>query len=910
MAQAVPAYAKPQTRSALRRYPVALALVVGLILSLIAFVFIRNRQARLVQLEFQQQAGDYAIAVRRNMDDHLGVLESIGRFYSASQSVERNEFQAFVQAALGRQPDIQALYWVPRVPLAQRSVYESVAAQDGLTDFAIVEWNEQGERVRVPPRNEYYPLFYIEPLVGNTRHLGQDLASNPDLRLAMVEARDGGHPAAARLKTAPDGSAGGHNILVLMPVYLDASLATGPEAGTRPNPGSGPPPPPDPALVAERRRSLTGFAAVALQVDTIALAALRAQNGPPMRATLLSLPPRPPGGIPDTAGDPLAILPPPQPARAYTPLTRAARPPDAATASAGARSDIQFSAQAAPPTPSDFNWEVVLDVAGLQWSLRFDAPPGYLSAFQVWAPWGVLAVSMWITALVASYLRILFDRTTQVEREVEARTVELSLANTELQEREAQSRSFTEYLSALQETTLGLVTHLELTDLLQTIVSRAADLLGTAHGYVYLVEPGGKVMTMKVGIGIHSPFVGSQLKPGEGLGGQVWRTGQPMTVTDYRTWPGRLTDARSEQIQVMVAEPLKSGAEVVGVIAVSYAEEGRTVSAGEVSILHRFAQLASVALDNARLYTTLQQELAERTQAQAALEQAKEAAVAANRAKSTFLANMSHELRTPLNAIIGYSEMLLEEVADSGRDDLTADLEKIGAAGRHLLSLISDILDLSKIEAGKVELHLERIDVAHLVQEVTTTVQPLMQKNANTFQVVAGDGTGEAGAEWGVLYADLVKVRQVLLNLLSNAAKFTERGAVTLTVSRTRAATTQPGGATDGASLGAEVNPPPEWLIFSVRDTGIGISPEHMDRLFHAFTQADASTTRKYGGTGLGLAISYHFCQLMGGSIDVESAPGRGSIFTVYLPAQVTLLKPSPGKVRVDGLNTDGTSDF
>ena len=233
MAQAVSTYAKPQARSALRRYPVALALVVGLVLSLIAFVFIRNRQARLVQLEFQQQAGDYAIAVRRNMDDHLGVLESIGRFYSASQSVERNEFQAFVQAALRRQPDIQALYWAPRVPLAQRSVYESVAAQDGLTDFAILEWNEQGQRVRVTPRNEYYPLFYVEPLVDNTRHLGQDLASNPDTREAMAAARDGGHPAAVRLRTGPDGTEGAHNILVLMPVYLDASLATGPELPER-----------------------------------------------------------------------------------------------------------------------------------------------------------------------------------------------------------------------------------------------------------------------------------------------------------------------------------------------------------------------------------------------------------------------------------------------------------------------------------------------------------------------------------------------------------------------------------------------------------------------------------------------------------------------------------------------------
>ncbi|MCW5848792.1 MAG: GAF domain-containing sensor histidine kinase [Anaerolineae bacterium] len=554
----------------------------------------------------------------------------------------------------------------------------------------------------------------------------------------------------------------------------------------------------------------------------------------------------------------------------------------------------------------------MLEVAGLQWSLRFDAPSDYLSGLQVWAPWGVLAIGVWITALTASYLRMLFDRTAQVEREVEARTVELSLANLELQEREAQARSSTEYLSALQETTLGLVSRLELKDLLETIVVRAADLLGTSHGYVYLVKPGTEEMIMQVGVGIHSPFVGSPLKPGEGLGGQIWLTNQPLIVNDYRNWPARLTDSRSESIQAMMGEPLRSGAEVVGVIAVSYVEEGRTISPSQAAILHRFAQLASVALDNARLYTALQQELAERSQAQAELERAKEAAVAANRAKSTFLANMSHELRTPLNAIIGYSEMLLEEVADSGRDDFTDDLEKIGSAGRHLLSLISDILDLSKIEAGKVELHLEPIDVAHLVQEVTTTVQPLMARNANTFQVVTDGELAVPGPELGIMYADLTKVRQVLLNLLSNAAKFTAHGTVTLMISRVQSAA-PPGLVATALGEGQQpaVSPGPvDWMIFSVRDTGIGISPEHMGRLFHAFTQADASTTRKYGGTGLGLAISYHFCQLMGGSIDVESAPGRGAIFTVHLPAQVAMPQLSSAKVRVDGLNSDATSDI
>ncbi|MCW5848793.1 MAG: CHASE domain-containing protein [Anaerolineae bacterium] len=327
MAQALPAYAKPP-RSALRRYPVALALIVGLTLSVIAYIFIRNRQVRLVQLEFQQQAGDYASAVRRNLDDHLAVLEAIGPFYAASQSVERNEFQAFVQAALRRQPNIQALYWIPRVTLAQRSTYESVAAQDGLTNFAIVERGGQDQWIRVASRKEYYPIFYVEPLVDNTQYLGYDLASNPEMWQALASARDSGQMTATRWNTETNGGDGSNSSLILLPIYFDASLAVGLHQGGGTGPASAYQPPLDPSLVAQRRRSLYGFAAIALPIDSIVLAALRAQNGPPMRVSLVSLPLRRTTSVPETDGDPAATLPSPQPARSYTPIGR--RRPDGA----------------------------------------------------------------------------------------------------------------------------------------------------------------------------------------------------------------------------------------------------------------------------------------------------------------------------------------------------------------------------------------------------------------------------------------------------------------------------------------------------------------------------------------------------------------------------------------------------
>ena len=423
----------------------------------------------------------------------------------------------------------------------------------------------------------------------------------------------------------------------------------------------------------------------------------------------------------------------------------------------------------------------------------------------------------------------------------------------ELRARTSELTRSVEELRALGEVSEAVNSTLDLQTVLDTIVARAAQISGTEAGAIYVFDEQQKEFQLSATFGMSDDMIAAvrnmhaEISAAVGL---LTETHEPSQTADLRDLP---STAVNEVIlragyRARLLVPLVRSGRVVGALVVRRKAPGE-FPANTIELLETFAAQSALAIQNARLFS----EIGEKSHQ---LEMA-------SQHKSQFLANMSHELRTPLNAIIGVTEMLREDARDLKREDEFEPLDRVLGAGRHLLALINDILDLSKIEAGRMELHLESFPLAPLINDVAKTIEPMATKNGNRIVV-------DCPPDLGTLHADQIRFRQALLNLASNANKFTENGTVTIAAQPQRP---------DGR----------DWIMIAVTDTGIGMTEEQIGRLFHEFSQADASTTRKYGGTGLGLAISKRFCQMMGGDITVKSMPGKGSTFTIRLPRIVQI---------------------
>ncbi len=416
-----------------------------------------------------------------------------------------------------------------------------------------------------------------------------------------------------------------------------------------------------------------------------------------------------------------------------------------------------------------------------------------------------------------------------------------------------------EELRILGEVGQTVSASLDIEKVLETIVTQAVKLGAADSGTLYEYDEATGVFNPRVNVGMTSDMVDSlresRLKVGQGAVGMAAARRSAYQIADVELDPSyRLRDVhkRGGGYRAVLGVPLLRDDRLVGGLVIRRIKPGE-FGQSVINMLQTFTGQSVLAIQNARLFEEIRQKGAQ-------LE-------AANQLKSQFLANMSHELRTPLNAIIGVTEMLLEDARDLKRDDEIEPLERVLRAGRHLLELINDILDLSKIEAGKMDLHADTFPIALLVGDVVKTIE-MTSKNGNKIIL-------ECPLDIGSMHADQIRMRQVLLNLMSNANKFTKDGTVSVKVQR-------------------EVREGRDWISVAVTDTGIGMTAEQLSRLFNDFVQADASTTRKYGGTGLGLAISRRLCQMMGGEITVTSEPGKGSTFLMNLPAESGVMPVVP----------------
>ena len=913
-----------QTR---RRILFFASLALGLTVALTVGVFLNIRAGELkrAQLVFERRTDHLAQALMTALGSYSDILYSIEGLFRASQRVDRGEFANFVERSLFRYPGIQALEWIPRVAGAKRTLYEANARRDGFPDFQLKELNPQGQLVTALPREEYFPVYYVEPYEGNKNALGFDLASNPERLEAINRARNTGEPiASSRIRLVQEvGRQFG--ILIFLPIYAGGM-------------------PPDAAQA--RREHLTGFALGVFRIGDMVNAAIKPFESEGVEYTLYD----------ETAPDGEQML--------FTKRSQL-----------GVDTQMTAEDNRAETSPG-LHAGAGFMFAGRRWAVQFTPTSKYLEDHKPWEAGAVLIGGFLFSSLLGTFILVLAGRTATIERVVVERTAELSNANTELAKEISERRQTAAALkesekrqrAILDSTVDGIITINE-----HAVVRSFNPAAERIFGY-----PAAEVIGHNINMlqpepyhSQHDEYIRNYLRTGKakiiGIGREVVGlrkdgTTFPMNlaVSEVHLGPKRLftgiirdiTERKQAEFQIKERSKLLAlGVDVGKAVAEHNDCRCMLESCTEAIVKHldaAFARIWTLNVDDqmlelqasAGMYTHIdgahgripvgkykigliaherhphltndvqhdprigdpewarregmvafagyplivQDELLgvmamfsrdtlpatvldtmgsvatqialgiNRIQAETDLMVAKEQAESASRAKSEFLASMSHEIRTPMNAIIGMAELLGETPLDSEQRQYVRIFQ---SAGENLLALINDILDISKLEAGHFELEKIDFDLREIIEKTCEILALRAHKKGLELacRIIAGTPVNLVG--------DPLRLRQILVNLAGNAIKFTEKGEVVIEVKPV----------TDHEP-GRE-----RQLVFSVRDTGIGIPPDKTESIFEQFTQVDASTTRQYGGTGLGLNISRRIVDAMQGRIWVESELDQGSTF-------------------------------